>query len=43
VVFYANGSYTNGMNLDVGYYWAWWEKMANKLPFEYEPLPPAKK
>jgi hypothetical protein len=43
VTVYANGSYSNGMTLNVGAYWAWWEKMADKLPYEYQPLPAVKK
>lgn len=37
VVVFANGTYANGYNLVTSDYWAWWEKMANKLPYEYWP------
>jgi len=35
-----NGSYYEGASLITGGYWAWWEKMCNKLPFDY--MPPVK-
>ncbi len=33
----ANGSYFEGDNMMITGYWAWWEKMCNKLPFDYWP------
>jgi len=37
VVVLANGSYFEGINLMTTGFWAWWEKMCNKLPYEYWP------
>ena len=37
VIIFSNGTYANGENLLTDGYWAWWEKMANKLPYEYWP------
>ena len=39
VVVLANGSFFDGLNLMTSGYWAWWEKMCNKLPYEYWPPP----
>lgn len=32
-----NGSYYEGASLITGGYWSWWEKMCNKLPYDYAP------
>jgi hypothetical protein len=40
ITVYANGNYAGGDNLITSYYWSWWEKMANKLPYDYIPPPP---
>jgi len=32
-----NGSYYEGASLITGGYWSWWEKMCNKLPYDYVP------
>jgi len=37
IVVLANGSFFDGINLMTTGYWAWWEKMCNKLPYEYWP------
>lgn len=34
---FANGSYFEGINFITSGYWAWWEKMCNKLPYDYWP------
>jgi hypothetical protein len=39
VIVLANGSYFDGSELMIQGYWAWWEKMCTKLPFEYWPSP----
>ena len=39
VVVLGNGSYFDGSELMVMGYWAWWEKMCTKLPYEYRPPP----
>jgi hypothetical protein len=31
------GVYYDGINVITGGYWAWWEKMCNKLPYDYIP------
>ena len=36
VEIHQNGSFTN-VDLYLNGFWGWWEKMATKLPFEYEP------
>ncbi|MFL9484404.1 carboxypeptidase-like regulatory domain-containing protein [Chitinophagaceae bacterium LWZ2-11] len=33
----ANGSYYEGMDLITMEFWAWWEKLATMLPFDYWP------
>lgn len=38
----SNGSYFEGNNIMTLGFWAWWEKMCNKLPYDYRP-PPQKK
>ena len=43
VVVLANGSYFEGSELMIQGYWAWWEKMCTKLPYEYWPPPISKK
>ena len=35
----ANGCFYEGSNLMTVGYWSWWEKMCNKLPYEYVPAP----
>jgi hypothetical protein len=35
---FANGSYFNGVDMLTQGYWAWSEKMANMLPYDYWPL-----
>lgn len=37
VTIFANGSYTAASNLGLTGFWAWWEKMAIMLPFDYQP------
>lgn len=37
VTLYANGSYFAGSNLALSGFWAWWEKIAIMLPYDYEP------
>jgi hypothetical protein len=39
VIVLANGSYFEGNEMMIQGYWAWWEKMCTKLPFEYWPSP----
>ena len=39
VIILANGSYFDGSELMIQGYWAWWEKMCTKLPYEYWPPP----
>jgi hypothetical protein len=34
---YANGSFDNGLNISTSFYWAWWEKIANRLPYGFQP------
>ncbi|MEN9685217.1 MAG: hypothetical protein RLZZ28_1003 [Bacteroidota bacterium] len=34
---FKNGSFFEGRFLMNSGYWAWWEKMCNKLPYEYDP------
>jgi hypothetical protein len=34
-----NGSYFDGVNLVTSGYWSWWEKMCNKLPYDFVPSP----
>jgi len=36
VTVFADGSLADGINLITTYYWAWWEKMANILPYDYK-------
>lgn len=36
VEIHENGSFTN-VDLYLNGFWGWWEKMATKLPYEYEP------
>ena len=43
MVVLSNGSYFDGSELMIQGYWAWWEKMCTKLPYEYWPTPNAKK
>lgn len=38
----VNGSFYEGLDLISSGYWAWWEKLATMLPYDYEP-PPKKK
>jgi hypothetical protein len=33
----GNGSFFEGINLITAGYWSWWEKMCNKLPYDYQP------
>lgn len=33
----SNGSFFEGINLVTTGYWSWWEKMCNKLPYDYDP------
>jgi hypothetical protein len=33
----ANGSYYEELNLLTSGYWAWWEKIGNLLPYDYQP------
>ena len=33
----ANGVYFEGNNFSFSGFWAWWEKIANKLPYDYIP------
>jgi hypothetical protein len=37
VTLFANGSYFAGSNLSLSGFWAWWEKIAIMLPYDYEP------
>jgi hypothetical protein len=37
ITVFENGSLAGGINLVTTYYWAWWEKMANMLPYDYAP------
>lgn len=37
VLVLSNGSFFEGINLVTAGYWSWWEKMCNKLPYDYEP------
>ena len=37
VILFANGSYFAGTDLSLGGFWAWWEKIAIMLPYDYEP------
>lgn len=37
VSIFANGSYTEASGLGLSGFWAWWEKMANMLPYDYQP------
>lgn len=37
VLVLSNGSFFEGTNLVTTGYWSWWEKMCNKLPYNYEP------
>ena len=39
VIVLANGSYFEGSEMMIQGYWAWWEKMCTKLPYEYWPPP----
>lgn len=39
VVVLANGSFYDGSDLMINGFWAWWEKMCTKLPYEYWPPP----
>ena len=39
VIVLANGSYFEGSEMMIQGYWAWWEKMCTKLPYEYRPPP----
>jgi hypothetical protein len=39
IIVLASGSYFDGSELMIQGYWAWWEKMCTKLPFEYWPPP----
>ncbi len=39
VIVLGNGSYFDGSELMIQGYWAWWEKMCTKLPYEYWPPP----
>ena len=33
----ANGAYFEGDSFSFSGFWAWWEKIANKLPYDYTP------
>lgn len=35
ITVFANGNYFDGKNLITLGYWAWWEKICNKLPYDY--------
>jgi len=37
VILFANGSYFESTNLSLSGFWAWWEKIAIMLPYDYEP------
>lgn len=37
VTLFANGSYFASANLSLSGFWAWWEKIAIMLPYDYEP------
>ena len=37
VSIFANGSYTEASNLGLAGFWAWWEKIAIMLPYDYQP------
>ena len=37
VYVFSNGYYYDVYDLKITGYWAWWETMANKIPYDYDP------